>query len=83
MTPTRLSPKALLIFTLTVAAAAFSAALDKFLDNIRLPEGYEKPETPYYDLWIGGLHFIFLGDTDLPSEDVKATIGNEQYAWLS
>lgn len=62
---------------------SYNAALDKFLDNIRLPEGYEKPETPYYDLWIGGLHFIFLGDTDLPSEDVKATIGNEQYAWLA
>lgn len=67
----------------TYGFPSYSAALDRFLENARFPEGYEKPDAPYYDLWIGGIHFIFLGDSDLPVETVKATIGYEQYGWLA
>ena len=61
----------------------YSSVLDTFLENLRLPEGYEKPDTPYYDLWIGGIHFIFLGDSELPVDGQRATIGYEQYGWLA
>lgn len=63
--------------------SSYRQVLGTFLKNLRLPDGYPTPDTPYYDLWIGGIHFIFLGDTDLPVGSVNATIGNEQYAWLS
>lgn len=61
---------------------SYDEALESFLENIRFPEGYGTPETPYYDLWIGGLHFIFLGSSEI-SDDGHATIGNDQYAWLA
>ena len=67
----------------TYGYASYDSALGRFLYNLRLPAGYPMPETQYYDLWIGGFHFIFLGDSELPKAETRATIGNEQYAWLS
>lgn len=51
-----------------------------FLRNLRLPDGYEKPDEVYYDVWVDGMHFIMLGDTQRGS--LEATIGDAQFAWL-
>ena len=57
----------------------YAGGLESFLKNIRMPEGYAKPDgTPYYDVWVDGYHFIFLGDARTSGCD----IGDEQYDWL-
>lgn len=58
---------------------SYNQGLRRFIENMRMPEGYEKPDgVPYYDLWVNGFHYIFLGDA---SGD-GCTIGDEQYDWL-
>ena len=58
---------------------SYNQGLKSFLTNIRMPEGYEKPDgVPYYDVWVNGYHYIFLGDSSAGGCD----IGKEQYDWL-
>ena len=56
-----------------------ASGLESFIDNIRMPEGYAKPDgTQYYDVWVDGYHFIFLADARTSGCD----IGETQYDWL-
>jgi hypothetical protein len=58
---------------------SYDSGLASFLENMRLPAGYEKPtNTPYYDVWVNGFHYIFLADARTGGCD----IGKEQYEWL-
>lgn len=61
---------------------SYDDVLSTFLKNLRMPDGYEKPDTVYYDVWIDGFHYIFLGDTAMTDSSVQATIGDAQYDWL-
>lgn len=61
---------------------SYDDVLSTFLKNLKMPDGYEKPDTVYYDVWIDGFHYIFLGDTTMTDSSVHATIGDEQYDWL-
>lgn len=57
----------------------YNGGLSSFIENIRMPEGYEKPDgVPYYDVWVDGYHFIFLAD----AKQNGCNIGDEQYNWL-
>lgn len=62
--------------------SSYDDVLRTFLKNLKMPDGVEKPDTVYYDVWIDGFHYIFLGDTTMTDSSVHATIGEEQYAWL-
>lgn len=60
----------------------YGPAINQFLKYLRLPDDVEKEDgVPYYDTWIGDYHFIVLGNT-VYEPGVRATIGDEQYAWL-
>ena len=61
---------------------SYEPALNQFLKYLRVTDDMEKPEdVPYYDTWINDYHFIVLGNT-VYEPGVRATIGDEQYAWL-
>ena len=61
---------------------SYEPALEQFLKYLRVTDDMEKPEdVPYYDTWINDYHFIVLGNT-VYEPGVRATIGDEQYAWL-
>ena len=44
---------------------------------------YSEAENVYYDKWIGGAHFIFLGDEEIDTvRGTDAYISNTQFSWL-
>lgn len=60
----------------------YESAVNQFLKYLRLPDSIEKEDgVPYYDTWIDDYHFIVLGNA-VYEPGVRATIGDEQYAWL-
>ena len=60
----------------------YDSAINQFLKYLRLPDTVEKEDgVPYYDTWIDDYHFIVLGNA-VYEPGVRATIGEEQYAWL-
>lgn len=38
----------------------YKAGLKQFLENLNFPDG-STPDKPYYDVWVNGYHYIFLG----------------------
>lgn len=50
-----------------------------FLQQAKLPDGTH-PETLNYDFWIGGCHFVFLGDDD--RDQNYASLSAQTLEWL-
>ncbi|MBQ8345908.1 MAG: metallophosphoesterase [Clostridia bacterium] len=57
----------------------YETGVELFCSNVTLEDG-SHPETPYYDVWKNGYHFIFLAsDTEMSSGTM---INEEQMTWF-
>jgi 3',5'-cyclic AMP phosphodiesterase CpdA len=52
----------------------------QFLEYARLPDG-KNPSSPHYDFWLGGFHFVFLGNDELV-RGVDTTLSENTLKWL-
>ncbi len=60
----------------------FDAAKNVFLNAVTLPDG-SHPTSLNYDFWLGGYHFVFLGDDDGAKPDPTYTkLSDETLEWL-
>ena len=53
----------------------------QFLSYAKLPDG-SAVESLHYDFWLGGYHFIFLGNDAYPVDGVKTTLAPKTLRWL-
>lgn len=59
----------------------YAAKIAQFLRYAKLPSG-ETPESTHYDFWLGGYHFVFLGNDAAPVNGVETTLGPSTIKWL-
>lgn len=55
----------------------YKNGLTQFLKNVKLP-GEDAPTKSYYDCWVNGYHYVFIGSDQTGS----SYLGKDQLAWL-
>lgn len=55
----------------------YNAGLSGFLENVKLPDG-STPDKPYYDFWLNGYHYVYIGSDTTGSSTLKP----DQLKWL-
>lgn len=61
---------------------AYADSVELFLKNAYLTDGTTHPDKLYYDFWLNGYHYIFLGTDRYPINKVNAFLNDEQLEWL-
>ena len=60
---------------------SYKDQLAQFLQYAKLPDG-KNPTSSHYDFWLGGYHFVFLGNDFAPVDGVKTTLSPATVKWL-